>query len=49
MQFSIFVQFPALVTVWGHSEARCYVGVFAISPHINAKSAWVSVISQVSV
>lgn len=33
MQFSIFVQFPALETVWGHSEARCYVGVFAFSPH----------------
>lgn len=49
MQFSIFVQFPAPETMWGHSQARCYEGVFAISPPINAKSAGVSVILQVSV
>lgn len=38
MQFSIFVQFPALAPVWGHSWGCCYMGVFAISPPINDKS-----------
>lgn len=49
MQFSKFVQFPALETVWEHSWACCYAAVFAISPPINEKSARVSVILQVSV
>ncbi len=49
MQFSIFVQYPALETVWEHSWTRCFAGVFAISPHMDDKSAGVSVISQVSV
>lgn len=49
MQFSIFVQFPALETVRGHSRARCSVAVFAISAHRNAEPARVSAILQGSV